>query len=88
MKNIMKRAWEIRKQLRSSMKVALRISWKIAKKENDLKNEWHRNDPDEIVRFRVWSNYGKVRAYYTCSWFSRYQNSKNNNFISLEDCLA
>lgn len=46
----------------------------IMKKALSLKEEYAM--PKGEVKFNIWSNYGKVRAYYTCSWKSDYQNNK------------
>ena len=50
------------------------MSWILAKKALELKEEHDR--PNGRVEFKIWANYGKVRAYYTCSWRSKYQNNK------------
>lgn len=77
---IMKRAWEIRKKLKNTLSAALKISWMLAKKAVALKEEYDR--PEGRVEFNIWANYGKVRAYYTCSWRSKYQNNKGH-YIAL-----
>lgn len=77
---IMKRAWEIARKLKNSFSQALRMSWKIAKFEAFIKEDYDR--PEGTVEFNVWEGYGKVRAYYKCSWMAKYQNNKGN-FIDL-----
>ncbi len=77
---IMKRAWELKRKLDVTIGEALQMSWKIAKKEIALKEDYDR--PEGKVTFNIWANYGKVRAYYNCSWMSKYQNGKGN-FINL-----
>lgn len=77
---IMKKAWEILRKLKNTLSEALKISWVLAKKAVSLKEEYDR--PEGVVEFKIWANYGKVRAYYTCSWRSNYQNNKGH-FISL-----
>ncbi|MDU2491359.1 MAG: hypothetical protein E6X14_08190 [Clostridium celatum] len=71
---IMKRAWEIKRKLKNTLATALKMSWILAKKALELKEEHDR--PNGRVEFKIWANYGKVRAYYTCSWRSKYQNNK------------
>lgn len=71
---IMKRAWEIKRKLNNTLGEALKMSWILAKKALELKEEHCR--PEGKVDFNLWANYGKVRAYYTCSWRSNYQNNK------------
>lgn len=79
---IMKRAWVIVKKTKLSFSQALKFSWKCAKKAIQLKESWpYELADDESVTFNIWSNYGKVRAYYKCSWYSKYANSKRINFI-------
>lgn len=80
-KEIMKRAWKMIKINGLTLKKALKISWIMEKKAISLKREW--NVVEGEVKFRFWKNYGKARAYYTCSWFSNYANKKNNNYIDL-----
>lgn len=71
---IMKKAWEIKRKLNNTLSTALKMSWMLAKKAVELKEEYDRLEG--IVEFNIWANYGKVRAYYTCSWRSKYQNNK------------
>ncbi|KHO32078.1 hypothetical protein OR62_13785 [Clostridium tetani] len=71
---IMRRAWEIKRKLNNTLSEALKMSWMLAKKAVEFKEEYDR--PEGTVRFNIWANYGKVRAYYTCSWRSKYQNNK------------
>lgn len=79
--SIMKRAWEIKRKLEVAFAKALKMSWVIAKKEVELKKEWY--EPDGTVEFNIWNKCGMVRAYYRCSWFSKYKNNKKDNFVSL-----
>lgn len=73
---IMKRAWEISRKLNNTFSEALKMSWKLAKTERELK-ERH-CEPEGKVTFNLWANYDKVRAYYKCDWRSKYQNNKGN----------
>lgn len=73
---IMKKAWEIKRKLNNTLSIALKISWVLAKKTIELKEEYDRQEGE--VDFNIWSNYGKVRAYYTCSWRSKYQNGRGH----------
>lgn len=80
---IMKRAWEIVKKASVSFAVALRFSWACAKKALEIKTKEHREDEDYKINFSIWANYGKVRAYYRCNWWSKYSNSKSYNFVEM-----
>lgn len=80
---IMKRAWSIVRKLKNTFSEALRMSWKMAKFEVAIKKEWYR--PEGTVEFNVWQGYGYVRAYYKCSWMSKYQNNKKTSYIDLLD---
>lgn len=82
---IMKRAWEIVRKLKNKFSEALKMSWKIAKMELSLRKEYCRFENHDEVTFNIWKGYGRVRAYYTCSWRSNYANSKKTNFIDLLD---
>jgi len=77
---IMTRAWEIKRKLKNTLAAALKMSWILAKKALELK-EYH-CELDGRVEFKLWANYGQVRAYYTCSWRSKYQNNKGH-YVSL-----
>ncbi len=78
---IMKRAWEVVRVAKTSFSAALRFSWACAKKAEKLKKDSLR--PSGDVTFSIWAKYGKVRAYYRCSWYSKYSNSKNYNFVEM-----
>lgn len=80
---IMKKAWEIARKLKNSFAQALRMSWQIAKMELSLREDYDRFDEDDKITFNIWEGYGKVRAYYRCSWRSSYANSQKTNFIEL-----
>ena len=73
---IMKRAWELKRKLNNTFAEALTMSWKIAKAELRIRNEYDRFEEYDKVTFNIWAGYGKVRAYYTCSWKSKYANGK------------
>lgn len=73
-------AWEIKRKLECAIGAALKMSWHLAKKAIEIKED-HR-ELDGEVTFNIWSNYGKVRAYYECSWRSKYQNGRGH-YISL-----
>ena len=80
---IMKQAWNITKKAGCSFSTALKNAWKIAKFENEMFAKYYVAKNEGTMTFKIWANYGKVRAYYTCSWRSNYQNSKNSNFVEL-----
>lgn len=82
---IMKRAWTVVKKAGISFAQALKFSWVCAKKAVELKESWSYYLPDSArVVFNIWANYGKVRAYYKCSWYSNYANSKRYNFVEMD----
>lgn len=83
MKKIMKKAWEISRKLKTYFGRALKISWFLAKKEIELKEEYSARSTDGIVTFNIWEGYGKLRAYYKLSWWSNYQNGRGH-FIEIE----
>ncbi len=58
--------------------VSYRNAAKMAAKEAELKEEFGGN-----VTFKMWTKYGKVRAYYTVDSRSSYQNSRKDNFVEL-----
>lgn len=78
---IMKRAWEMVKKVKVDFVKALKFSWVIAKKEVELKEEWH--ESDGVVSWNIWSGYGHTRAYYNCSWMSRYWNKDRSHFVEM-----
>lgn len=78
---IMKRAWEIVRKIKNSFSEALRMSWKIAKFEIYIKEK--ECSPAGKIDINIWEGYGKIRAYYKCSWMSKFQNNKKTNFIDL-----
>ena len=80
---IMKRAWEVVKKANVPFAQALKFSWACAKKANELKAEGIFNNPKGTVNFNIWANYGHVRAYYRCSWYSKYANSSRYNFVEM-----
>lgn len=80
---IMKRAWEIVKVAKTSFAAALKFSWACAKKALEIKEKEHMDSPNCQVTFKIWANYGKVRAYYRCNWWSKYSNSKSYNFVEM-----
>lgn len=71
---IFKKAWEIKRKLNNTLSVALKMAWMLAKTAMELRKEYE--EPQGKVDFRIWANYGKIRAYYTCSFRSNYQNNK------------
>lgn len=88
LKKIMKRAWEIKKLIKSTFATALKISWYVAKKEVELKQEWYvLDDEDARVTFNMWSNYGHLRAYYKRSFVTNYQNGKGH-YVDLDKFIA
>lgn len=78
---IMKRAWEIVKKTGVKFVEALKFSWVIAKKEVELKKEWYADNG--VVTWNIWCGYGKIRAYYKCSFMSKYQNNKKDKFVEM-----
>ena len=81
---IMKRAWEVVKKAGTSFAAALKFSWVCAKKELRLKESWGYKLPEDAkVSFNIWTGYGRIRAYYKCSWLSNYANSKRINFVEM-----
>lgn len=82
---IMKRAWEVVRVAKTSFAAALKFSWACAKKANELKTKGIFKHLDGTVSFRIWANYGKVRAYYRCSWYSKYANSSCYNFVEMQE---
>lgn len=84
LRKIMKRAWEIKRKGEVSFAEALKMSWKVAKHEVCLLEEWGREESG-TVWYNIWVGYGMIRAYYKCSWFSKYENTqKKNNFVELK----
>lgn len=81
---IMKRAWEVVKKANVSFAAALKFSWACAKKAIEIKIKEHYENENCKVSFSIWANYGKVRAYYKCNWWSKYSNGKSYNFIEME----
>jgi len=81
-KTILKRAHNIKKQAGCTMSEALKFSWAIEKKEIEIRTYNARFD-GEVVTWSIWTGYGKVRAYYTCSWRSKYADAKKTNFVSM-----
>lgn len=79
---IMKKAWEIKRKLNNTLSIALKMSWVLAKKALALKEEYY--ELEGKVEFNIWARYGKVRAYYICSWKSDYQNNKGF-YVDLEE---
>jgi hypothetical protein len=80
---IMKRAWDIKKKANNTFAQALKMSWKIAKFEVSLLVKYGKEETGKVV-FNLWVNYGKVRTYYKCSWFSNYENTHSKvNYIDL-----
>ncbi len=80
----MKRAWEVVKKAGTSFATALKFSWICAKKALEIKAKEHRENKNYIVNFTIWAKYGKLRAYYRCSWWSNYTNSKSYNFVEMK----
>jgi hypothetical protein len=79
---IMKRAHNIKNEAGCTFSQALKFSWAIEKKEIEIRVYNSRFD-GENVTWSIWTGYGKVRAYYKCSWRSKYADSKNTNFINM-----
>lgn len=76
----LKMAWEEAKrapQKAAELGISLEEAKKIVEKETELVK--HAGN----VTWRIWDNYGKKRAYYTCSRWSKYQNNKKDNYVVL-----
>mgnify|MGYP000848136080 CR=1 FL=1 len=71
---IFKKAWELKRALNKTLSVALKMAWALAKRAMKLRKEW--DEPNGKIEFNIWAKYGKLRAYYTCSFRSNYQNNK------------
>lgn len=83
LRKIMKRAWEICRKVNNSFAQALKMAWKIAKYEVSLLVKYGKEKTGK-VEFNLWVAYGKIRAYYKCSWFSKYENTTSRmNYIDL-----
>lgn len=77
----LKMAWAEAKRAESLAEehhVSYKSAAKMAAKEAELKAEFGGN-----VTFKIWSKYGKNRAYYTVDSRSSYQNSDKKNFVEL-----
>ena len=63
--------------IRNGMKrnAAFKLAWNIVKFIIYTKEDWGKEKGD--VKVKYWSNYGKERLYYTCSWLSSYANKGN-----------
>lgn len=79
---IMKMAWEVVRKAGATIAQGMKFAWACAKKEVALKEEWAEEEYGKVT-FNVWSGYGHTRAYYKCSWLSKYQNSKKTNFVEM-----
>lgn len=76
----LKIAWnEIKraKEMSEEYDVNLEIALKMAEKETELAAE----EAGKIT-WNIWKNYGKTRAYFRCSHWSKYSNSKYYNFVA------
>lgn len=69
-----KRAQQLAEELNLSMANAL----KLAAKEFDISLQRGYN-----VTWKLWANYGKKRAYFKASGWSKYANSKWYNYVEL-----
>ena len=58
---------------------ACAMAQKIVNREKFEKTDW--SEPDGTVCFNLWMGYGKIRAYYKCSWKSKYANG--GQFVEL-----
>lgn len=77
----LKMAWAEAKRaeaIAEEHQVSYEAAAKMAAKEAELKEEFGGN-----VTFKIWSKYGKTRAYYTVDSRSSYQNSDKRNFVEL-----
>lgn len=79
---IMKRAWEIVRKLKNTFAEALKMAWKIAKFERHYLDTEGGTVREGRMTFNIWEGYGYIRAYFTASWESRYQNGKRR-FLDL-----
>jgi len=81
LKEIMVKAWEIKRKFDWTIAKALKAAWVMAKKAFALKEEYDR--PEGKVEFELWQGGIHTRAYYTCDWKSKYANSCKYNFVEL-----
>ena len=67
-------------QLAKSLNVTLKIAERLVEVEKAFQEYWAE---EEELEFKIWNNYGKSRAYISCPWYSKYQNSKQM-FVDLQ----
>lgn len=81
---------KIRKEIREKIKniderlLTAYVNACVAKSEELKQKEY---EPDGKVKFNIWVKGDKIRAYYKCSWYSKYANGKWYNFIDLTEIL-
>lgn len=120
-REIMKRAWEIKKDIDLKTKnmisviesrprnlkeeekavfgECLKMAWQEAKEESDMVEKLEVSHEEYLkiaekktelllageygIKFIIWHNYGKKRAYWKCASYSKYQDSKKDHYINL-----
>lgn len=65
------------KKITKEYNVNFEIAFKMATKETELTAE-----SAGKISWKIWNNYGMIRAYYRCSNWSKYSNSKSYNFVA------
>ena len=119
---IMKRAWEIKKDIDLKTKnnfsiiesrprdlkpeekaifgECLKMAWQEAKEEANMSKELEVSHEEYLkiaakktelllageygIRFIIWCNYDKKRAYWKCDSYSKYQDFKKDHYINLQ----
>lgn len=90
---------ELKEEEKAVFSVCLKMAWAEARKAATVAEKYNVSFEDAMkivaqenrmivtyggtVTWRIWRNYGKARAYYTCSGRSKYQNNKKDNYIDL-----
>lgn len=85
---IMKRAHEMKKQNGTSMSVALKASWAIAKAEKEAAEYIGAYSGQAKVSINVWEKYGKSRTYISCKHYTNAWNLKHENKIGYVDNMT
>lgn len=121
-REIMKRAWEIKKDIDLKTKnmisviesrprnlkeeekavfgECLKMAWQEAKEESDMSRRLEVSHEEYLkiaakktelllageygIKFIIWHNYGKKRAYWKCDSYSKYQDSKKEHYVTLQ----
>lgn len=73
-------AWQCVRKFKVNISTGLKMAWACIKREASVRN-YYGIDNTYNFEFKLWSGYGKRRAYYTTNGMSKYWNSKRNNFV-------